>query len=273
MDEAGGAQGVCVGRYGFATVAGFQAVSRAALIYRVSASTHAEAPADLLRAKGAGEALRAADLGSGRQGVWLQAGAARPGQRTLLGALAARGHTLLLEAVADAGREAPAEQLMRNVMDAYRAGVALGFCIGPGSITSEPSRNERASVTVKSAAAPGVELTAEIQTVAAPRDGHPLSDIEQEARAMATIGTQLKVLRNAPRDLAGLAGHEGQVAAESPREGVVLRYTWFHAGSAARADDPEIMLRASAPAAQRAQLDAAWATLLSTFRRLPQPAR
>jgi len=274
MDEAGGAQGVCVGRYGFAASAGIQPVSRAAMIYRVEASAHAEAPGDLLRLQaGTAEALRAADLGAGRQGLWVPAGGTRAGQRVLLGALPARGHTLLLKAVADAGREAPAEQLMRNVMDAYRAGVALGFCIGPGSITSEPSRNERASVTLKSAAAPGVELVAEIQTVAAPRDGHPLSDVEQEARALATLGTQLSVLRNAPRDVAGLAGHEGQVSTDNAREGAVLRYTWFHAGSAARADDPEILLRASAPAARRAQLDAAWAALLASFRRLPQPSR
>ena len=274
MDEAGGGQSVCVGRYGFATTAGWLPSSRAASIYRVEASTPSGAPADVLRALGdSAEVVRAADLGAGRQGVWRQAGEARPGQRILQGVLGARGHTLLLKAVADVGREAPAEQLMRNVMDAYRAGVALGFCIGPGSITSEPSRNERASATMKSDAAPGVEIVVEIQTVAAPRDGHPLSDIDQEARALATLGVALKVLRNAPRDVGGLAGHEGQVITESPKDGSVLRYTWFHAGSAARADDPEIMLRGAAPAARRAQLDVAWATLLSSFRRLPQPAR
>lgn len=264
---------VCVGRYGFGSIEGFEPVSRAAMIYRVEVSEHPETPEDLLGALSAqGEVTQSIDLGAGRQGLWLKRSGLPSGQSMAVGTLTAPGHTLLLKAVADDARMAPAEQLLRNVLDAYRAGVAIGFCVGSGSITSEPSRNERASVLLKAAAVPQAELSAETQTVAAPRNAQPF-DATGDARTLLGQGMRLTVLHSAARTVAGHEGHEQRAAIEDVRGGVALHFAWIHPGSAGRADDPEIVLRAFGPLSSQARLDAAWARLLASFRRLPQPAR
>lgn len=271
MSEAGSGAAICVGRYGFTTGTGFEERRRTAVIYRVELDARRDGAAEALEAEVSGrEVLSRVTLGANHRAAWVRVRAPQSRRRQLVAAAAIPGGALVLRANASDGREGVAEQLVRNVIDAYRPGVLGGFCLGPGAIVSEGSRNERAAVTLASVQGPEIELSVDTQTIAEPRGGHPYADMEALARDLASRGVQLKVLMFEPRTVAGMAGHEGRIALTDAQQDVTLRYLWFHAGSSARFDDPEVSIGASGPVAHRARLDAAWHLMLESFKRLPQ---
>lgn len=263
----------CVGRYGFSLPAGFVESERSGVIYRVEVGPQAAAPEQALRAALKGRPiLEEGVLGARIPSVWIEVRALRATRRQLLVAAPAGDHTLMLTATASAGRERVAEQLVRNILAAYRPGVARGFCIGPGSIVSEGSRNERAGLTLTSSVAPGLELRLSTETVVMPQPDHPFVQYAEMAPELARRGQQLKVLEHRPSRVAGVDGIDGRISLTDEDGRTTRRYLWFHAGAPARSEDPALSIHAEAPEALHDALDAAWTMVLQTFKRLPQDA-
>ena len=194
--------------------------------------------------------------------AWMALFADRPDLVTLLAMkpVALSKESVFLSAEASAGREGVAE-VVTEVAAAYVAGSSQGFCTGAGAFVIRPSKNERA---LESFNAPGVDVSVETETVAAPDDG-------QSTDGEAPPGGR-KLLKQR-RNVGGFDGIEERVQVPDDAAGGLLVYTWIFAGRAADGAAPRIRLSASGPASRSAALDAAWNSLLTSWRQRPVGVR
>ena len=220
-----------------------------------------------LTAKGASATApartREFDLAGVGPAAWMALFADRPDLVTLLAMkpVALSKESVFLSAEASAGREGVAEKVVTEVAAAYVAGSSQGFCTGAGAFVIRPSKNERA---LESFNAPGVDVSVETETVAAPDDG-------QSTDGEAPPGGR-KLLKQR-RNVGGFDGIEERVQVPDDAAGGLLVYTWIFAGRAADGAAPRIRLSASGPASRSAALDAAWNSLLTSWRQRPVGVR
>ena len=114
----------------------------------------------------------------------------------------------------------------------------------PGAFVIRPSKNERA---LESFNAPGVEVSVETETVAAPDDGQSSDgDLPPGGKKLAEAATQRRRLRR----------HRGtRRRCPTTPQGSLLVYTWIFAGRAADGAAPRIRLSASGPATHAAAVE------------------
>jgi hypothetical protein len=175
---------------------------------------------------------------------------------------------------ADAGREAPAEQLVRNIVSSYVAGLQdAGFCVGAGSLTIEPAEIEGTTIAFQHRAVPGLTIRIMTRTVNA-ADSTSLSNLDEEKDFAAATGTGLSVLVERDRSVAGLMGKEMRIVVTPPKETARARFTWHFDGAAGRdATKPKMEIIASANAANRSELESVWERMLSSLQPLPLARR
>lgn len=255
----------CAGRFSFATPSFLLEEQRASLIYRVVLSTVAGDPEEFIKSRvGEKQVVREFENGS-RRYKWLSSKNASDTSWPLIASMKTNGHSLILESTYQLGREAIAEQLFTNIFDAYKADSVQDFCTGLGSVTSEPSRNERTSLRLISDKETSMFLLFETETISEPRDD-PNSNLPR----LSSSERQIVTLSSKKRALDGFVGTEHRFKVQDSKDGDYLQYSWFHAGSPAQGLDPEIQFSAHAPLSQRDRLDQAWEAALSSFRMIKQ---
>ena len=182
-------------------------------------------------------------------------------------------HALDVGFNAEAGKEHFAEQLVANVISAYAPGGEHGFCIGHGSITSEPGLSEQASASFVHRQLTDFRVSFDTHTVRESATQHPLSDIAAEKRDFEAAGGNLIVLRDTERTVAELRGREGLVSVVSPGENPFVRFTWHFPGAGQRSDFPEILIDGFSPTEHQAALEEVWEAMLQSVRRVPPSPR
>lgn len=172
-------------------------------------------------------------------------------------------HVLRLRFEGLAEKRADIFRLLGNAAGSYEPGSTEGFCIGHGSILGKPSVNEFALMTLEHPET-GIEFSIQSQTAGPHLSEHPLADIENEIRMMRPEGISLEVLKESRREVGGWDGYEGWVRMEEVGEEPMLRFTWFYPGSSADSRNPEIRIKAFAPAESRDELEASWEAVLNS---------
>ena len=212
-------------------------------------------------------AMRTFELQPGTSAVWY-AEHESPNILTLETMTPKSDHLLLLDREAYAGKEAGAETLVRNIVNTYVQRAAYGFCVGYGSIAMEPSQTESARITFSRRNVPEFEIEFSTQTVREP-DNQTYSDLDEEREIADAGGGQLTVLKEGVRRVAGLDGKQIWISLTVPGEPPTVRFTWHFAGEPGDSFHPMINILAMAPAAQRADLESAWETVLQSLRQVP----
>ena len=269
----------CTGRFDYALPAALLSGGGKQSLYRLDVASEAwrpgVEPGDLwkkrlsavLLAKGvsatASARTREFDLPGVGRAAWMGLFADRPDLVTLLAMkpVALSKESVFLRAEASAGREGVAEKVVTELAASYVAESPQGFCTGAGAFVIAPSKNERA---LESFNAPGVDVSVETETVAAPDDGQS-SDGE-----LPPGGRKLLKQR---RSVGGFDGIEERVEVPDDATGNLLAYTWIFAGRAADGAAPRIRLSASGPTSHATALDAAWNSLLASWRQRPVGVR
>lgn len=265
----------CTGRFDYALPAALLSSGRTQSLYRLdiasepwpagieSSDLWKKRLAAAVTAKGvsatAATRTREFDLRGVGPAAWMGLFADRPDLVTLLTMkpVGLSKESVFLRAEASAGREGVAEKVVTEVATAYVAGSPQGFCTGAGAFVIKPSKNERA---LESFNAPGLEVSVQTETVAAPDDGQS-SDGDPPPGG--------KKLLKQRRTVGGFDGIEERVQVPDDTAGALLVYTWIFAGRAADGAAPRIRLSASAAATHAAALDAAWNSLLTSWRQRP----
>jgi len=178
-------------------------------------------------------------------------------------------HVLLVSRGAEAGHEPGVETLVKAVMDAYEPSTRNGFCVGFGSVTTEPSHTEHASISFVHRMLPDITLGFESQTVREPNEVHLLDDIEPVARQLAAEGGQLKVLRNDVRFAAGVKGMEEWISITERGKQPFVIFAWHFPGVGGSSDQPDVILRGQAPAEHQAELETLWEEMLGSLQPIP----
>jgi hypothetical protein len=176
---------------------------------------------------------------------------------------------LRMEALATAGREAQAEEGLRQLAAGYRPGARVGFCLPNGAFAVEPGRNETTRLLAEHPRLPGASLRFSTTATTAPRSDGPLADPAADAQAMAGSGSSLKPLGQTERVVAGLRGRDARAELSEPNKAPTLIYRYFFAGVAANAAAPEMLVALDGPVSARPLLDAAWNGLLDSVRPVP----
>ena len=218
--------------------------------------------------------IRDFQLEKGTHAVWYFANSASSRVRTLEAMKAVRDHALVVRFDAASGKELLAETLVKNVINAYVPSTEQGFCIGQGSITSEPGVNEQALATFVHPELQEFRLSFDTHTVREPATTHPLSDVADEKRDVEAAGGRLRVLRDEGRVVSDLAGREGRISVISAGEKPFVRFTWHFPGAGqGRSDQPEIMIKGIALTEHQSKLERIWETMLQSLRRVPLSSR
>jgi hypothetical protein len=185
--------------------------------------------------------------------------------------LASRGAELNAEqkqALMKAGANQGIARLVELVLSTYAPSVDRGFCVGHGAVvTPKPAVNEDARLTLAHRRSGSVNVRVETHTVAKP-DERTYSDLDEE-RQVSGPGTQITVLREQPRQVAGLEGREIRVAVAPPKEPAFLRFTWHFPGLPGKSDRPSISVVGMAPQTEQALLEGVWDPLLASLRPVP----
>lgn len=176
---------------------------------------------------------------------------------------------LRLEALATAGREAQAEEGLRQLAAGYRPGARVGFCLPNGAFAVEPGRNETTRLLAEHPRLPGASLRFSTTATTTPRSDGPLADPAADAQAMAGSGSSLKPLGQTERVVAGLRGRDALAELSEPNKAPTLIYRYFFAGVAANAAAPEMLIALDGPASAKDRLDVAWNGLLDSIRPVP----
>ena len=212
---------------------------------------------------------RTFNLEPGVPAVWYSIDSTASSTVTLEAAKSRGDHLFRIVRLAAAGKEAIAETLVRNIMNAYvPQATSYGFCVGFGSIVMEPAQVESTAITLADREGNGVEARVETEEVAQP-DSSAYSDLSEEKDFAESTGSTLTVLAERDRTVAGMAGKEFRISVAPPGEPTLLRFTWHFEGVAADATKPKIDIMGAANAPQRARLEAAWETLLGSLHPLP----
>jgi hypothetical protein len=274
----------CVGRFRLSVPEGLAVTGRSQSIYRVDVSTvplpsgGAEAVWNerlpqiraLKAPPGTADVIvRTFELEPGVPAVWYKRSPESARLLALEAMKAVGNHVLLVSRGAEAGHEADIETLVKIVIDAYVPSTNSGFCVGSGSITSEPSQSENASISFVHQMLPDITLSFETQTVREPNLTNPLDGVERQARDLAAKGGQLKVLRNDVRSAAGLKGMEGWISITEPGKQPLFLLAWHFQGVGGRSDQPDIALHGEAHAEHQAEMETIWEGLLKSLQAVP----
>ena len=271
---AGPESALCIGRFNFVLPAGWARQGQEQHIYLLKVWT-APAPAgmraaDLLRQQaGAGVVvLREAELGAGISVINFRPAASQgPGLR----ALALREHgPVALMALADTStdRVAAAHEVISQVLPSHQAATPTGFCLEQGALTIAPSRNERSRVAL--AAAGGLELSVQTETVSQPVPPPTPATEAEDARGVALGGGKLQLLALSERSAAGLTGWERRVLLQpAPDQPQRLIYSWISPGQPADGLNPHVLIQLKGPRGSEAALDRSWQQLLGSLTRRP----
>ena len=178
-------------------------------------------------------------------------------------------HVLLVSRGAESGHEPGIEALVKIVVDAYEPSTSSGFCVGYGSITSEPSQSEHASISFVHRMLPDITLSFNSQTVREPNETYFLDDIESVERGLAAQGGKLKVLRNEVRSAAGLKGTEEWISVNERGDQPLSLFSWHFPGVAESSEQPDVVLKGEAPAEHQAELETLWEEMLTSLQPIP----
>lgn len=275
------ASAICLGRFAFTLPEGWAAAGREQKIYRARVSDDLRTGLSAVPGLSATMRVLRADLPAGDPllreftvdgvgpGAWFGLGdPASPSRRVVLLAGSADSG-VRMEALATQGKEAQAQEGLRQLAAGYRPGARTGFCLPQGAFQVDPGRNETTRLAATHVRLPGAELRFSTTVVTTPRTDGPLVDPAADAQAMAGSGTTLKPLGQADRQVGGLAGRDSRAELQEPRKPPTLVYRWFHPGQPASATAPEVIIALDGPAAAKAALDAAWNQLLDSVRPVP----
>jgi Tle cognate immunity protein 4 C-terminal domain len=272
----------CIGRFRFALPSTMSVSGRSQSIYHVDVSTVPIPPGGAqslwnarvtqLRALTPqatnGSSVRTFELEPGVPALWSAKNPDSP-QRLNLEVMKVSGnHVLLASRSLDVGEETKMETLVKIVVDAYLPNVNSGFCVGFGSITSEPGLNEQTRIALAHKQLSDLEITLQTQTVARP-DLRTYSDVNEEKDFMAAKGGKLSVLRNHSRSVAALEGKEIWIVAEGPGEPPLVRFTWHFAGVPQNSSKPMINVVGTAPVKNQLDLEKIWDDLLNSIQTVP----
>jgi hypothetical protein len=280
----------CAGRFQFVAPEALAVAGRSQSIYRVEVST-VPLPAggldELWRERVARikslrppeglptTLIKTFDLQQGVRAAWYFANPDDDEQLSLEALKPVADYAVLASRGGMSGGESGVETLVKNVLDAYihTQGAARGFCVGEGTITSEPGLNEHALVTLEHRYVRAFELKLDTQTVKEP-DTRTYSDLDEERQVTAAHGGHVEVLREQARFVVGLEGKEIWASVASPEEAPFLRFTWHFPGVPGDSSRPMINVRATAPRDSRAELEAVWESVLGSLRAIPpSPSR
>jgi Tle cognate immunity protein 4 C-terminal domain len=275
------ASAICLGRFGFTLPDGWTVAGREQKIYRSRVSDDLRAGAATLPGLSATMRVLRSDLPAGDPllrefsidgvgpGAWFGLGDPNsPSRRVVLLAGSAEAG-VRMEALATQGKEAQAQEGLRQLAAGYRPGARTGFCLPQGAFQVDPGRNETTRLAAEHPRLPGAELRFSTEAVTTPRTDGPLVDPAADAQAMAGSGTTLKPLGQADRQVAGFTGRDSRAELQEPRKPPTLVYRWFHPGQPASATAPELIIALDGPASAKAALDAAWNQLLDSVRPVP----
>ena len=274
-------EALCIGRFELALPAGWSVSGRSQHLYYTAASD-APAPPTAMAATG-DPALPLLRLGlSSRaplarrfelEGVgpaaWFGLGAVDSVDRRLVALAGTPAERVRLETMATAGREPAAEKGLRLIAAGYRPGLRRGFCLERGAFVLEPTSTERTELVAQTPALPGVKLSLDTHALSKPATEDPLAGAVAELQALGGQGSTVKVVLQAPRTVAGLAGTDWRAEFSVPGSPPRLVYRFHFPGLAKQAAAPAIMIALDLPLAQRAQGDAAWEQLLGSMQAVP----
>lgn len=274
------ASAICLGRFSFTLPTGWSAAGREQMIYRSRVTDDfrpfktlpgVTAQGRVLRGElpAADPLLREFNVDGVGPGAWFGLGnAGSPSKHVVL--LAGSPESgVRLEALASTGKEAQAQEGLRQLAAGYRPGARTGFCLPQGAFAVDPGRNESTRLAARNAQLPGAELRFSTVATSAPRADGPLADPAADAQAMAGSGTTLKPLGQTERRVAGLTGRDARAVLQEPGKPPTLIYRFFFPGIALNAAAPEIIIALDGPNNQQAALDAAWNQLLDSVQPVP----
>lgn len=277
----------CAGRFSFSLPDGLAVASRSLSIYRVDVSTTPIRPGGFqafwdarlaklfplgLPSANATDGSRIFDLSPGTRAVWYVADPTSPRIRTLEGVKAISDYVVSASRSGEAGKESNVEFLVHTVLDSFVPANDLGFCIGPGAITSEPGSNESVLVSFENRKIQGFKMRFETRTVAEP-DTNTYSDVQEDKDFAKSSGAQLSILRDGSRTVGGLDGKEISTSLSPPGDTPLIRSTWHFPGIPHNSFKPTINIVATAPAGQRAELERIWDVLLNSVQPVPPSAQ
>ncbi|MEO8280098.1 MAG: T6SS immunity protein Tli4 family protein [Ideonella sp.] len=271
---------IWLGRFSLTLPVGWSSAGREQMIYRSRVTDDfrqftpipgMSAQARILRGEltATDPVLREFNIDGVGPGAWFGLGSPTSPSRhvVLLAGTAESG--VRLEALASTGKEAQAQEGLRQLAAGYRPAARSGFCLPNGAFAVDPGRNESTRVAAESAQLPGAELRFSTLAVSTPRTDGPLVDPVADAKAMAGSGTTLKPLSQTERTVAGFGGRDSRALLQEPGKPPTLVYRFFFAGIALNAAAPEMIIALDGPANQQAALDAAWNQLLDSVRPVP----
>jgi hypothetical protein len=215
--------------------------------------------------------IRRFELQPGIPGIWYFGTSYATDVRNLEAIRPLADHAVLVTLDGEAGRETVVETLVRNVLNAYVPSQSQGFCVGNGSITSEPGTNEHAGIGFEHKILHGVEISFDTQTVKVP-DTRTFSNLYEEKEIVNANGGKLAVLLDHQRSVAGLEGKEMRISVTSPNETPSVRFTWHFTGVPADSSKPMINIKAVAPSAEQKSLETIWEGVLQSVRPTPRSA-
>jgi type VI secretion system (T6SS) Tli4-like immunity protein len=207
-------------------------------------------------------------LQPGVRAIWYIANPSSPEIRTLKGIKPVANHAVIAARSGETGRESDIEMLVKGVLDAYQPVTTQGFCVGFGSINSEPGLNEQTLISFDHKKMRDFDIRFETRTVSKP-DTQTYSDVDEEKQLMASAGGKLNVLRDHSRSVAGLEGKEIAISSSAPGEPPSLRFTWHFPGVPQSSSKPMINIVASAPVSQQADLEKIWDAMLKSIQTVP----
>lgn len=278
----------CVGRFQFELAPLLLQATRSQSIYRVNARTvalSAAVPAPLVwsqrlatirssaRQPAPDPIVRTFELDPGVQAVWYRE---RPNDNThaTLETLKPFGdHALQLKREISAGQPDVTEQTFRRIAAGYVSQGHRGFCLENGSLTTESSRYEEASISFTDPKFADMRLSFISDAVDQVDPHDPLRDIEDERKVLVESGSEVTILRNERRVVAQLPGVEARIRMKPRGEAPFVRFTWRFDGTARDATAPQMMLVGTAQDPKNAELEAVWDRWLQSMRRVPPSAQ
>jgi hypothetical protein len=273
--------GLCIGRFRLELPEGWALTGREQKIYRSSVTDELRGLGPAVPGLSATQRVLRGDLPTSDpvireftlDGVgpaaWFALGSPSSPSRRLVVLAGTPEAGLRLEALATVGREAQAEEGLRQLAAGYRPGQRTGFFLPNGAFAVEPGRNETTRLLAEHPRLPGASLRFSTAATTAPRSDGPLADPAADAQAMAGSGSSLKPLGQTERLVAGHKGRDARAELSEPAKPPTLVYRFFFAGIAANAAAPEILIALDGPVSARPALDAAWNQLLDSVRPVP----
>jgi len=205
----------------------------------------------------------AAEPISGMRSIWSQENTTFPDIMTLESIGELKKSVFIAHSEADAGKEALAESLVRDLFQSYVPGAISGFSLGDGAIQLEPSQNEQIRRIFKHRIHSDIEIDFETRTVSKP-DKKSYADLDED-RQIARI----KSLSKRKRVAAHLKGGELWISASGTSEPALVRFTWDYPGEPYSATKPSVAIMGTAELKHQAELEAIWEAVLGSLDSIP----